>query len=160
MSEINNQEQLQKGEEINENFLVDIEELEESIKCPVCVDFFDEGLRAPQSVEPCKDHICFYCIFRVSKSATLKQFRCPYCARDVESFSPNEEVIKKMEKYKKICTDKKNGIIDPLHKCDRHVDKEYFAVCIQCMVPICCECVIDEHNGHRLRSRAGVMGME
>eukprot|EP01132_Coremiostelium_polycephalum_P005167 gene5167-6432_t len=138
------------------------------IQCKSCKQIFTEtGLHTPQLLSPCSHTLCLLCLNSLRE--VKNHPNCPTCTKPITSFQICEKTIKFLQLFKSLSSLNNNSSSNFLqqqpqqqqhqqqappppsyNQCKIHIDQELFTFCTQCNVPICKQCLIQQHNGHIL----------
>ncbi|XP_078689306.1 tripartite motif-containing protein 3-like [Branchiostoma floridae x Branchiostoma belcheri] len=128
-------------------------QIREELSCSICLELFTRP-----KVLPCQHTFCQDCLQRIA--GTVETFQCPNCRQQVEvppegvSNLPDNHLVTslcdQLQKQASVSeeTKEKQGQAQPGNKCSIHPTEEVKLYCKQCQVPICVDCVEENHDGH------------
>eukprot|EP01132_Coremiostelium_polycephalum_P008073 gene8073-9931_t len=131
----------------------DIKELQESLKCLSCGQQYNQDDRLPKIIFPCGETLCSSCLSIHSN--------CPSCYTHITSTTYAQQLIVLLKQFKKIVNNNNNNNSakdicnnksdneNNQKKCLIHCDEDYYSFCSDCQTPICPQCIVQVHNGHR-----------
>ena len=116
-----------------------------SLACPVCLEEFTDT-----RILPCYHTLCRRCLAtQISTSVTKGQYNCPVCrsghkvpTKGVDDIHQNFHVVEMMEMAKA------SRLKHPLCKAHKTEDLRFY--CHNCEVPICRDCKVVGHEGHKI----------
>ncbi|KAI8495617.1 hypothetical protein Bbelb_265890 [Branchiostoma belcheri] len=133
--------------------------VDDHLTCDICMQTFDSELRKPKNLPKYVEH----------KQGQRAEFECPHCRRQVklslkgvEGLPDDRTVLSLIDKVvlnkggakpktKGAGKNSKDGNaprgVDH-DTCPKHQGEELRMYCNRCAVPVCTECVENEHDGH------------
>ncbi|XP_066270578.1 tripartite motif-containing protein 2-like [Branchiostoma lanceolatum] len=120
----------------------------EFLRCGICLDAFTN----PKALS-CLHTFCRDCLAQYAARRT--SFPCPNCRRTV--FLPSASGIDGLPDNfwlsnikEELSKKKKKGAPSGEEKCAVHAEEKKRWFCENCKHPICDECIVESHNGHRV----------
>lgn len=124
--------------------------LEEQIKCPICLEVYDQ----PKSLK-CQHAFCKDCIKSIpaERKGGKRVIRCPSCRRSTtypkdgpEALPPSFHTNTLLELYRQSSTVTEPAP-SPSDKCSQH-DRLLEMYCDKCDTLVCAKCVVCDHRHH------------
>ena len=116
-----------------------MDKLKKDMQCHICRELYMD----PRCLT-CGHSFCFHCIVQCQGNRPQGHgVPCPLCR------SVTEKEISELPKNYAVC-----DVLEDLNKpltavyCDKHLQRKLEIFCMQCEVPLCTMCLINNHNGH------------
>ncbi|XP_078582106.1 tripartite motif-containing protein 2-like [Branchiostoma floridae x Branchiostoma japonicum] len=157
--------------------------VDDVLTCCLCLDIFDSELKKPKSLK-CRHIFCMGCLIQHVASGKRRRgqggwttFDCPTCRKEV-NLPPegveglpddltvlgltdtvlNKGAVKLTRKDDENCS--KDGMPPQLiDNCPKHPRETLRMFCNRCAMPVCAECVENEHDGHSTSGIKKVAGL-
>ncbi|XP_078664814.1 tripartite motif-containing protein 3-like [Branchiostoma floridae x Branchiostoma belcheri] len=117
----------------------------EELSCSICLELFTRP-----KVLPCQHTFCQGCL--QDHAERQGTFQCPNCRQQLDlpqqgvaSLPTNNIVANLCNTLRKRKTEKDHANV----KCPDHQSKDINLYCDRCQVPVCVECLGENHKGHR-----------
>eukprot|EP00347_Sterkiella_histriomuscorum_P005659 403355749 len=111
-------------------------------KCKQCKKYFNLTNRRPIVISECSCTHCLECILTLLNGNQQRQILCPGCD---EIRTLPEELKESLHIIKDI---KKQDLLTII--CDEHQSKITNLFCLECDIPVCIECKLDNHKDHKM----------
>ncbi|XP_019614459.1 PREDICTED: tripartite motif-containing protein 2-like [Branchiostoma belcheri] len=143
--------------------------VDDHLTCAICLQTFDSELRKPKNLPVCRHIFCLECLKKYVEHKQVRMFECPHCRRQVklslkgvEGLPDDRTVLSLTDKVvlnkggaKPKSKDEVKNNKDSIaprgvdhDTCPKHQGEELRMYCNRCAVPVCTECVENEHDGH------------
>eukprot|EP00058_Branchiostoma_floridae_P027511 XP_002613002.1 hypothetical protein BRAFLDRAFT_74791 [Branchiostoma floridae] len=157
--------------------------VDDLLTCGICLETFDSKLKKPKSLPSCRHIFCMECLTKHVATEQRRRgqggwttFECPTCRKKVnlspkgvEGLPDDRTVLGLTDKVLnkgavKLTTRgdenySKDGITaQVVDKCPKHPRENLRMFCNRCAMPVCAECVENEHDGHSTSGTYGKSG--
>ncbi|XP_078658169.1 tripartite motif-containing protein 2-like [Branchiostoma floridae x Branchiostoma belcheri] len=132
--------------------------LDDFLSCTICI----EPYKKPVKALPCQHSFCLVCLesqhkkwledCRGTQRRERQPFRCSICREPVTLTSKGVAGLPDNHLVSNLCEEfsKKTPVGGQKNKCAFHPTKEVDLFCKKCEVPICSECIGNDHPGHNI----------
>ena len=139
--------------------------LKENLSCPLCYEVYNHEERTPKAL-PCIHTLCLQCLDSYVKKNLEENHLCPLCQTKFDlpkggvksvptntglkgmlDLLPKEELVDLEMPRKPVCLKTPSTPV-----CREHGNAECTAVCVDCKVHVCSECIISlKHQKHDVK---------